>query len=54
MALTSRERGATMAEMLKATSWKACLGTAKQVAVAAGKKFTIVRAPGKANRWVAR
>jgi hypothetical protein len=54
LALCQRKGRATMAQMLKATGWKACLGTAKQVAVAAGKTFEIVRASGKANLWVAR
>lgn len=56
LALVSRPGGATMAEMLKTTGWKACLGTAKAVATAAGLKFNIVKDPEgkKASRWEAK
>lgn len=46
--------GATLAEMLKATGWKECRGTANVLARKAGKKLTILKEEGKANRWAAR
>ncbi len=52
--LLSRKTGATMAEMLEATGWKACLGTAKAVTLAAKLKFRSERGTdGKASRWYA-
>lgn len=52
--LLQRANGATMAEMLEATGWKACLGTAKAVATAAKLKFRHERgADGKPSRWYA-
>lgn len=52
--LLQRKTGATMAEMLEATGWKACLGTAKAVAEAAKLKFRHERGvDGKPSRWYA-
>lgn len=52
--LLQREKGATMKEMLEATGWKACLGTAKAVTLAAKQKFRSEKGEGdKPTRWYA-
>lgn len=52
--LLQRKTGATMKEMLDATGWKACLGTAKAVTVAAKLKFRHEKGEGdKPSRWYA-
>lgn len=51
--LISRKEGATLAEMLKVTGWKECRGTASVLAGKIGKKLTLIKEEGKANRWKA-
>lgn len=46
--------GATLAEMLKATGWKECRGTASVLARKAGKQLESIKEEGKATRWAAR
>lgn len=54
LSMLCRDGGATKAEMLAMTGWKAALGTAAEVAKAAGKKLEIIKEEGKVNRWVAK
>lgn len=54
LALISRPGGATLTEMLNATGWKECRGTALTLAKKAGKTLTLIKAEGKANRWQAK
>lgn len=52
--LVSRPDGATLAEMLNATGWKECRGTALLLARRVGKKLTLIKGEdGKVNRWKA-
>lgn len=53
LGLISRPGGATLAEMLKATGWKECRGTASVLAKVIGKKLTLIKEEGKAKRWEA-
>jgi len=53
--LVQRASGATMAEMLKTTGWKACRGTLGEVVDAAKQTLTMVKGEdGKASRWYAK
>lgn len=52
--LITKPGGATLAEMLKATGWKECRGTASVIARKAGLKLESIKEEGKATRWAAR
>ena len=51
--LISKSGGATLKEALKATGWKECRGTMRNLAKRVGKEVKVIKAEGKETRYAA-